>query len=192
MTKLKAIAVRASALYGRKFWLDTFLVFSVVVLLVEVYENYSPAKLAFNSTASIPRGAYLGRALQPHETPQLGDIACFKYSEPAVFQGRSYFPEGSVLCKPVVAVAGDTLLREDNSLYLLRTGQPRVSLTKVVERDSRGREMPKLFAGEAYTLQTGEYVLIAGAKPNSLDSRFLGVFKREQLFQTVKPLLTFN
>lgn len=183
---------RARGLYGPRFWRRAAWLLIGLWLLVHIPGALSPWGLAFNSTASLERGVYLTRSLAPDESIRLGQIACFRYEEPTALAGRNYFGRGQALCKPVAALAGDTLVQRGNVLY--REGPDRLParLTEVAARDSKGRLLPQFFLDKPYQLKPGEVALVAGAKPNSLDSRYLGVFTRARLHLTAKPLWTIN
>ncbi len=162
--------------------------FAVVVfyLLIGVYKARVPFGLTWNTTPSIPLGVYAsmvynGSALQH------GDLVCVRYSEPEWAKGRDYLPVGVRLCKPVAAIAGDTIEREGQTLTIRRKDGA-VKVLHLLDVDSKGRPMPTDVLSSSQ-LQAGQVLLISDYLPNSFDSRYLGVFTQSQLTHRIWPLI---
>ena len=167
-----------------------FIILASAYLALYCYAQYVPYSMAWNITASIPKGLYFARSAQG-QVLERGQIACFNYEAPTWAQPRHYFPHNFQLCKPVAALPGDEVARQDDTLLVKHYGaskwQPLAAFGK---SDSAGRPLPQdaLTGGE---LARGQYLLVAPAHANSLDSRYLGPIGRERITRTLIPLITW-
>ena len=148
--------------------------------------NLSPWRLGYNRTDSLPLGLYLA-----HRAPQAlerGDYVCFRYREPSWAVGR-YLPDGAQLCKEVLGLPGDTVLQEQNALYLVHGGK-RAPLGSLLSADSKGRAVPVQSWGTT-VIPPGQFYLGSTRIPTSFDSRYLGLISQSDILARIYPLLTF-
>jgi conjugative transfer signal peptidase TraF len=97
-------------------------------------------------------------------------------------------PHGTwMLAKPVVAVAGDTVVHTQDAVRINGRALPR-SATRT--RDSGGRLVPVAEYG-TFVLGDGEFWMHSPYHDGSFDSRYLGVVRRDQLHGTMRPVLTW-
>ncbi|KWT98320.1 MULTISPECIES: S26 family signal peptidase [unclassified Variovorax] len=164
-----------------------FIILACSVLAIHVYVKVVPYSLSWNVTASIPRGLYL--STEATTTPLVrGQIGCFAYSAPTWAEARHYFPDGFQLCKYALGLPGD-VVEVDASLRVSSAAGKHADVA-FASADSRGRPMPRA-EGLAGAIPRGEYLLLAPAHTNSLDSRYLGRIAHERLTRTLVPLLTW-
>jgi type IV secretory pathway protease TraF len=96
---------------------------------------------------------------------------------------RRYLPNGSLLIKPVAAVAGDHVCARGGVLFI--NGEP---FGTIRARDSEGRELP-VYRG-CGVLPAGQ-VFLAAHHSRSFDSRSFGPVDVRALQGTVTPLWTY-
>jgi conjugative transfer signal peptidase TraF len=138
--------------------------------------------LIWNRTASLPLGVY---ARSPGVHVSAGVLVALRVPpavRPLVLE-RHYLPDGSLLIKPVAAVAGDQVCVRRRILFI--NGAP---FGAVLPRDSEDRELP-VYAG-CGVLPEGQ-VFLASHHPRSFDSRSFGPVDVHTLQGTVTPLWTF-
>ena len=143
-------------------------------------------QVRFNFTPSVPTGFYysvgvsdiIGFCLRP-------DIAAYAMN-------RGYIDTGDCLdgsrrlLKRIAARAGDFVEVTDDGVFV--NGKFVGDHTKPMERDTRGREMPRFrWAGAV----PDGHVFVLGDAPNSFDSRYYGTIERSTNDVYVEPLLTF-
>ena len=152
-------------------------------------------RLHFFHTESAPIG--LWRAV-PAAAPRAGDVArfCMGPEEARLTAGRPYAggrrggpcPHDTwMLAKPVVAVAGDTVVHTPDVVSVNGRALP---LSGTRTRDSRGLAVPVAAYG-TFVLGAGEYWVHSPYADGSFDSRYLGVVRAEQMRGVVRPLLTW-
>jgi conjugative transfer signal peptidase TraF len=138
--------------------------------------------LVWNRTASLPLGLYYRSSeTRPYE----GGLVALRVPptvRPLVHE-RRYLPDGSLLIKPVAAVAGDFVCTRRGILYI--NGEP---FGRILPCDSEGRELPAYEGCGA--LPEGQ-VFLASHHPGSFDSRSFGPVDIHALQGTVTPLWTF-
>lgn len=146
-------------------------------------------------TESAPLG--LWRAV-PAAEPRVGDVArfCMGPEEARLTAGRPYAggrrggpcPHDTwMLAKPVVAVAGDTVLHTPDAVSVNGRALP---LSGTRTRDSRGLAVPVAAYG-TFVLGAGEYWVHSPYANGSFDSRYLGVVRSHQLYGKMRPVLTW-
>lgn len=175
-----------------KFWNTTSAaIFLAAICVFKAYSEFSPYALVYNRTASIPLGIYFGEKVSRTEL-KIGDTACFPYHAPAWAEDRHYFPEGFTLCKHVYGMPGDKLQIQNGELDVFpHNGEAFKLPDAFAEKDSKARALaPALTDG--MVLQDGQYLLLAPAHKNSLDSRYLGPVTLPDSTMRVKPLLTWD
>ncbi len=94
------------------------------------------------------------------------------------------------MCKPVAAQAGDQV-RIEGTRVLVTTTDGKSFEYKLQTLDTKGRPLPQnaLSSGQ---LGPGQLLLIANYRPNSLDSRYLGLISQSQVTHRVWPLIAPN
>ena len=138
--------------------------------------------LIWNRTASLPLGLYYRSSeTRPYE----GGLVALRVPptvRPLVHE-RRYLPDGSLIIKPVAAVAGDVVCTRRGILYI--NGEP---FGRILARDSAGRELP---AYEGCGALAEGQVFLASHHPASFDSRSFGPVDIHALQGTVTPLWTY-
>lgn len=140
------------------------------------------SQLIWNRTPSLPLGVYLR---SPGVRVSEGTLVAL-HVPPAVrplVRARRYLPDGSLLIKPVAAVAGDHVCARRGILFI--NGAP---FGAILARDSEGRELPAY--GGCGVLPEGQ-VFLASHHPRSFDSRSFGPVDVRTLQGTVTPLWTY-
>jgi conjugative transfer signal peptidase TraF len=138
--------------------------------------------LIWNRTPSMPLGVY---ARTPSVRVDEGVLVALRVPasvRPLVHE-RRYLPDGSLLIKPVAAVAGDHVCVHRGMLYI--NGEP---FGAVLTRDTEDRELPE-YRG-CGVLPEGQ-VFLASHHPRSFDSRSFGPVDVHALQGTVIPLWTY-
>lgn len=163
----------------------------VVAGVVGVLFLVQPYSLAWNRTASIPRGLYLAKVLKPDASlPPQGSLLCFRYSPPPWAQTRGYFLKGFRLCKQLLGLPGDVLLpASQGAPMVLKTAQGDWKLP-LIAADNRARPMPQ-DALKPGVVPANHVVMLALAHANSLDSRYLGPIPRPALSHQIWPIWTY-
>jgi conjugative transfer signal peptidase TraF len=138
--------------------------------------------LIWNRTASLPLGLYFRSSESRAHEGQLVALRVPPRVRPLVHD-RRYLPDGSLLIKPVAAVAGDVVCTRCGILTI--NGVP---FGRILTRDSHGRELPGYEGCGA--LPEGQ-VFLASHHPASFDSRSFGPVDIHALQGTVTPLWTY-
>jgi conjugative transfer signal peptidase TraF len=138
--------------------------------------------LIWNRTASLPLGLYVR---SPGVRVNEGVLVALRV--PPGVRGlvheRGYLPDGSLLIKPVAAVAGDHVCARRGVLFI--NGEP---FGSILTRDSGNRELP-VYRG-CGVLPPGQ-VFLAARHPRSFDSRTFGPIDVHALQGTVTALWTY-
>jgi len=138
--------------------------------------------LIWNRTASLPLGLYLRSSKERACEGELVALRVPPSVRPLVHD-RRYLPDGSLLIKPVAAVAGDVVCTRRGVLTI--NGAP---FGPVLSRDSLGRALP-VYEG-CGALPQGQ-VFLASHHPGSFDSRSFGPVDIHALKGSVTPLWTY-
>lgn len=160
------------------------------VAVIAIVRAYLPYELAVNTTASIPRGLYLAKDYQGEPLVR-GQAACFEYRTPAWAQAREYFAEGRRLCKYALGLSGDWVLSKDMELSILSSHGLPVAKATYAGADSRGRDLPQGVLQDG-PIPAGKVLMLAPAKTNSLDSRYLGLVEQQALTHTLTPIFLID
>jgi len=138
--------------------------------------------LIWNRTPSLPLGVYVR---SPGVRVEEGVLVALRVPGAVrlLVHERRYLPDGSLLIKPVAAVAGDHVCVHRGMLYI--NGEP---FGAILTRDSEGRELP-VYQG-CGVLPEGQ-VFLASHHPRSFDSRSFGPVDVHALQGTVTPLWTY-
>lgn len=162
----------------------------VAVAVIATIRAHLPYELALNTTASIPRGLYLAKDYKG-ERLQRGREACFEYRTPAWASARDYFSEGRRLCKYIAGLPGDRMESRDGTLTVYPADGSSVVTARYAQADSAGRPLPQEVLRDGQ-VPTGKVLMLAPAKPNSLDSRYLGPVDTQALTHTLTPIFLID
>lgn len=148
----------------------------------------SPVKPAWNKTGSLPIGLYISTAYKGEKPLARGDLACIPYDRPPWAVGQYMYP-GELLCKKVLGIPGDVInSRPDTTNEVCYSGQCH-ELGKPLVRDSAGHPMQH-FTWKNEVIPPNTYYLGSTRRPNSMDSRYLGLVPQTQVVKTIRPLWT--
>lgn len=139
-------------------------------------------RLVWNATASAPVGLY---RVSPGASPAIGDMV-LAMPDPALgrwLARRHYVPLGVPLIKPVAARTGQRICRDGADILL--DGRM-VAIARTADR--MGRLLP-VWAG-CRTIGAHEILLMNAQVADSLDGRYFGPVRKQQVIGTVHPLLT--
>lgn len=147
-----------------------------------------PYGLSWVKTDSIPKGLYLSHARAQSASLQRGEIACFTYTPPEWAKSRRYMYPGELLCKQVLGLPGDVLTTKATGENIVCHDGQCDSLGFILPTDSRGRPVEHPVWKE-HRIPEGSYYLGATRRPNSFDSRYLGLVPENIIIKTLVPLL---
>ncbi|MFT9090181.1 MAG: S26 family signal peptidase [Gluconacetobacter sp.] len=153
----------------------------LAVLGVGVSLVFHPAPhWVWNETASVPVGLY---RIQPTVPIRVGDIVAIRLPEreATLLATRGYLPFGVPLLKPVAALTGQNVCRND--VHVTIDGKP-VGDAKPV--DHRGRKLP-VWQGCQH-LEPGQVFVMNVAVPTSLDGRYFGVLSMDTVIGRAVPV----
>jgi conjugative transfer signal peptidase TraF len=130
----------------------------------------------WNASASVPTGFY---RVGPIRNPVAKDLVIVMPPEPlAIFLAdRGYLPRGVPLIKPVLALAGQTVCRED-----LRIMVDDVYAGAAHSHDRLGRPLPEWHG--CRVLRPGELFLMNADVSDSLDGRYFGALPVSSIMGT--------
>lgn len=128
--------------------------------------------LVYNHTPSLPVGWYV---IYPCK-PKLNDLVLFGVPESIqkLVYDRGYLPNNVDLIKRVSAVNGDRVCVQSS---IVTINGKRVA--EALRKDREGRYMPRLDL--CHTLGKGELFVLIPEHENSLDGRYFGVIREENL-----------
>ena len=132
---------------------------------------------------SLPVGLYWHTRIT--RQPRRGDLVCFRYQAPEWALERHYLPESSLVCKPVLGLPGDRVLRTGDSLAVCHQAVCEV-VGRIVSFDSRGRPVTPAILPER--IPEGSLFLGVPERPRSFDSRYLGLVRVTQLLRMIHPM----
>src|SRR5690606_24015189 len=114
----------------------------------------------------------------------------FEYKAPDWAKDRRYFPDNFPLCKYILGTHGDSVQLSDSELRITSADSNEVLAVGYASHDKAGRALKPASNFEA-VVPHGQYILLAPAYKNSLDSRYLGPVAKASITQTMVPLLTW-
>jgi len=159
-------------------------VFTVLAVLL-ILDAVSPIGLSYNHSKSLPRGIYWHR---PVARPlHRGQLVCFPFVAPEWVKTRRYFPEGTLLCKSVLGLPGDRIVRSGSETTICEIDSC-LSAGASLAHDSQGRPLPELDLPSI--IPPGRLFLSSTRVPNSFDSRYLGLIAESALVHETHPLIT--
>lgn len=136
--------------------------------------------LLWNSSASVPIGLY--RVLPPRAL-HVGDVAVVMPSDPlaATLAARGSLPSGVPLIKPIAALDGQTISRQD-----LRITIDGAFVGAALAHDRRGQALP-VWQG-CRTLGPSDVFLMNPAESDSFDGRYFGSLPMSSVIGRAAPL----
>lgn len=154
---------------------------AVVALTATIGARPMP-RLVWNVSESVPIGLYAVRSASGFAAGDL--VVAYPPEELAAFLAeRSYLPPGIPLIKRVLAVAGQTVCRND--LLVTVDGRP---MGAASHRDRKGRLLP-VWQG-CRVVAAGEVFLMNRDAPDSLDGRYFGPLPVDTIAGRAEPLWT--
>lgn len=151
-----------------------YLAFGTTLILAGIFSMMLPSgiSMGINLTRSQPYRLFLILRDRPFGR---GDLVAFR------FPGSRYYEEGTLFVKEIRGGPGDHLeIGGDRTVWL--NGE---FLDTVRATDSKGRPVEPFYYGGM--IPNGFYFLYAGV-PNSYDSRYYGLARRERIVGRVVPL----
>ena len=139
-------------------------------------------RLIWNATASTPTGLY---ALRPTGRLYALELVAVRPPEPVAsyLADGGFLPKSVPLLKHVMAVAGQTVCREDDHITI-----DHVEAGVARDRDHLGRPLPR-WSG-CHTLTSSEVFLMNPTVPDSLDGRYFGPLPVTSIVARAVPLWT--
>jgi conjugative transfer signal peptidase TraF len=138
--------------------------------------------LIWNATASTPIGLY---ALRPTAGLHVMELVAIAPPRPiaAFLANGGFLPEGGLLLKHILALAGQTICRFDRRITI-----DGIDAGEAKDRDHLNRPLP-VWSG-CQTLQPNEVFLMNPAVPESLDGRYFGLLPLTSIVGQAMPLWT--
>ena len=172
------------------------LISSLGICLILAFLAFPIFGLQWNESNSLPLGIYQKIS---KEKLEVGDIVVFclsgktaeltlqrRYVE-SVWLNKKCELQLKPLMKPIAGIANDEIRQSSNGIFV---NQKLLANSKSLEKDGRGREMPKIVLPP--NVPKNSLLLISSYNPNSWDSRYYGVIPTEAVISIVRPLLTFE
>jgi len=147
------------------------------------HQDRLPVGITWIRSPSLPVGLYWHTPITL--SPSRGDLVCFRYRAPEWALERHYLPETSLLCKRVLGLPGDRLVRTNDSLTVCHLAACE-DAGRIVSFDSRGRPVTPAILPEK--IPEGSLYLGVPECPRSFDSRYLGLVRTAQLLRTIHPM----
>lgn len=144
----------------------------------------SPPRLMWNTTSSVPIGAYW---LRPPDALRVGDIVAVDPPPPVArwLATRGLLPAGVPLLKPVAGLPGQVVCRTRKVITI--DGEP---IGHARQRDRFGRPLPR-WSG-CRRLAQDELFLMNAQSPGSFDGRYFGVTRRADVLARAERLGASN
>ena len=155
----------------------------VAMLAAGALVFFHPApRLIWNATASTPTGLY---ALRPAGPLHALELVAVRPPEPiaSYLADGGFLPRGVPLLKHVMAMAGQTVCRENDAVTV-----DHIDVGSAKTRDHLGRPLPR-WSG-CHTLTAGEVFLMNPTVPDSLDGRYFGPLPVTSIVARAVPLWT--
>lgn len=150
---------------------------AIALSALPIWMNFS-TKLVYNSSASAPIGYYLVTEFGGNSKLKIGSFVVtptpIQYRLMAA--KRHYLPINVPLIKKVVAISGDEICRQHQTVSI--NGKP---AAVALIADKKGRELPP-WTG-CFVLKNDEFFALMDAK-DSFDGRYFGVLKTENIIGT--------
>lgn len=163
------------------------LIIVVVAFISIIYFFTLISGFSINMSPSVERGVYI---LYPKINLKKGDIINFKIPKEIkiIALERNYLTKNiKSLTKYIVADEGDIVERKNNKIYINN-----IYTATIYKTDSNNRELSSVFSEEEkIKLKKGEYFIL-GITENSLDSRYFGIIKYENIIKKSKLIIPFD
>ena len=170
-----------------------------ITILVLSFVFVSKVRIGVNVTDSMPKGIYIMTGILDQKFNKNDVIAfCPSESDLKVFYSRKYLSEDmSGVCyekygpfiKHILAKHGDEIEVRDDSIYL---NGKLVQNSKIFSKDKVGRSLSRLPNGYKKILLEDEFFAFSSGVTHSLDSRYLGLIKKEKIVGKSHLILRFN
>lgn len=157
----------------------------IVCGILVLIEMNSPYGISFNPSPSLPLGVYWDSP--PPAMLHRYELACFSYAPPDWAMPRHYYSTGAQICKWVLGLPGDRIVKDGRSLHICH-GNKCTFAGVVLKTDSEGR--PAYAAKLPAVIPDGEYYFGSTRVPNSYDSRYLGLIDAVTVTRVIHPLWT--
>ena len=146
----------------------------IAISALPTWINFS-AKLVYNPSASAPIGYYWVGEITAHTPLKIGSYVVIptpsKYKLMAA--KRHYLPINVPLIKKVVALSGDEICRQHQTVFI--NGKP---MAEALIADTSGRKLPS-WSG-CFILKNDEFFALMNAK-DSFDGRYFGALKTKNI-----------
>lgn len=154
----------------------------IALSALPIWMNFS-TKIVYNPSASAPIGYYWVTEYNGKFELEVGSFVVIP--TPIEFRlmaaKRHYLPINIPLIKRVVALSGDEICREHQTVSI--NGKP---ITEALIADKQGRKLP-IWDG-CYTLKNDEFFALMNAK-DSFDGRYFGALKTQDIIGIATFLL---
>lgn len=139
--------------------------------------------LIWNVTASVPRGLYW----VDHNAPRLNDLVATHLPPKAraLADQRHYLPANVPLIKPVAALSGHSICRQDRRIFI---DEKPVALA--LNHDLQGRALPSWSGCQKLT--SNQIFLLNPAVPESFDGRYFGPIPAQLVVGRAVPILMID
>ncbi len=152
-----------------------FIMYSLYFLL-----KHWQVGITYQSTPSMPEGYYLTYKVKSIQRENNVIFMPNQKTEKFIIQ-HGWLPEGIPLLKRVIGIPGDKLCIKHHMVYI---NNKRVAVAKL--KDNKGEALPIFtYCGE---IQPDYYFVQGISSPNSFDSRYYGLIKREQIISKAVKL----
>jgi len=178
-------------------WLKAGYVAIATLVIISIF-MLMPYTLAYNHTASVPKGWYFVDQTVEPEALERDDLVIFYYDEPDWAKGRYPFGENYKFLKKVGGLPGEwikTIPKMGNYACEEDLSDVRIILKHCqfvgspLPVDSKGQELPAYEWETA--LKSRELYLYSLHAPNSYDSRYLGPVWASRVYGRATPIITW-
>ena len=165
----------------------------IIIISGFVWHKILGYGLGFNVSDSMPPGLYLSN--KNTEKISNGDIIGFCASDKIydLFISRGYINSKNGICKndnpafikKVIAQQGDLVEVKNNKLYVNSIEIPN---STIFDNDKKGRRLDHLQNGYSHVLLRSELFAFGDNNIRSLDSRYIGLIKKDEILFKAKML----
>ena len=150
---------------------------SIALSTLPIWMNFS-TKLVYNPSASVAIGYYWVSELGANSVLKIGSHVVIP--TPITYRlmaaKRHYLPINVPLIKKVVAISGDEICRQHQTVFI--NGKP-VAVALIA--DKKGRRLPSWIG--CFVLKNDEFFALMDAK-DSFDGRYFGALRTENIIGT--------
>lgn len=163
-----------------------YLLIAAALAAVLAVQAASPVSPAWIKSESLPLGLYLATRYEGGPLAR-GQLACFPYENPS-WAKKKYLYKGEIVCKYILGVPGDVLTTLPTDIHQVCHKNQCTGLGLILRHDANGRAVDHP-VWTHFTIPEQTYYLGSTRRPNSLDSRYLGLIHRNKIVKTLVPLL---